>query len=170
MNKFYEISFAQRKNEIFVKSLTEYDDQAFRVGKTTPDSPFTVKVSEGKKLYDIVRYQDPFNFAISERVYKLLIDSGLTGWKSYEITIEKRSEKYYGFQVLGKCGTLKRPAEPGFVVGCEFDDKTWDGSDFFCPAETMSLFCTEKTKELFEINKVTNISFEDINTVRWYSA
>ena len=170
MSIFYELTFTQEKNEIFIESLAEYEDQDLRVGRFIPSSPFAAKVSEGRKWYDVVRLQDPFNFAISERVYNLLKDAGFTGWSSYEIAIEANNKKYYGFQVLGRCGALKRPVEPGFVTGCEFDYDTWDGSDFFCPAGTMSVFCTEKAKEFFDLNKVTNISLEDISTVEWYSA
>ena len=164
METFYEIQFAQGKDEIFVEQLAEYDDQALSIGQFIPETPFAVKVSKGKKLYDIMRYQDPFNFAVSERVYKLLKDANLTGWNSYEITIEGRNENYYGFQVLGKCGPLKRPPEPGFVTGCEFDYETWDGSDFFCPEETLLIFCTEKAKKLLYTNQVTNIELADIST------
>ena len=170
MEKFYSFQWTQKKGEILIESLKEYDEQELKRGDLILDTPFTVKVSEGKKWYDIVHLQDPFNFTISERIYNLLKESGLTGWRSYEIAIERSTEKYYGFQVLGRCGELKRPAESGFITGYEFDYGTWDGSDFFLPKGTLNLFCTDKAKAFFESNKVTNISLEDISTVEWYSA
>ena len=169
MNKFYNFQWAQKKGEILVEALKEYDEQALTRGNWVPQEPFAVKVSEGKKLYDIVHFQDPFNFAISERVHKLLKDDSVTGWNSYEIVIEGRSEKYYGFQVLGRCGELKRPKEPGFVKGCEFEYTTWDGSDFFCPDGTLYVFCTEKVRQLFIANQITNFELADISTMQWYS-
>ena len=170
MDTFYNFQWAQKKNEILVESLKEYDEQELKRGNLIIDTPFTVKVSEGKKFYDIVHLQDPFNFMISERIYKLLKAARLTGWSSYEIIIEGRNEKYYGFQVLGRCGALKRPLESGFVTGYEFEHTTWDGSDFFLPEGTLNLFCTEKAKEFFDTHKVTNISLENISKVEWYSA
>ena len=71
-----------------------------------------------------MRFTDPFNFAISERLRNLLKSEGVTGWGCYPLEIKNVSEKLYGFQVLGRCGALVRPYEPGFVVGCEFDFDT----------------------------------------------
>jgi hypothetical protein len=169
MNKFYSFQWAQKKGEILVESLNEYNDQDLMLGKHSLKEPFVVKVSEGKKLYDIVHFQDPFNFAISERVHKLLKDVGVTGWNSYEIVIEGRNEKYYGFQVLGKCGELNRPKESGFVTGYEFESETWDRSDFFCPQGTLLIFCTERVTQLLTTNQITNIELKEIDTIQWYS-
>ncbi len=170
MNKLYYFRPARKRGELLIESLIEYNEQDLKRGKLSLEKPFVVKVSEGKKFYDILGFQDPFNFAISERVYKLLTDAGVTGWGSYEIVIEGRSEKYYGFQVLGRCGALKRPKEAGFVMGFDFDRETWDGSDFFCPEGTLTIFCTERVKELFNAHKFTNIDeLREIDTVKWYS-
>ncbi|MCO4291606.1 hypothetical protein NF867_01845 [Solitalea sp. MAHUQ-68] len=168
MDKFYSFQWAQKKGEILVESLNKYNDQDLMVGKYSYEGPFVVRVSEGKKLYDIAHFQDPFNFAISERVYKILKEAGITGWNSYEIVIEGRNEKYYGFQVLGKCGELNRPRKSGFVTGYEFESETWDGADFFCPKETLHIFCTERVTQLLTINRITNIELVDISTIEWY--
>jgi hypothetical protein len=169
MTKFYSFQWAQNKNEILIESLIKYDDRQLKRGDLILKTPFATKSSEGKKLYDIVHFQDPFNFAISEKVFNLLNGAKITGWRSYEITIEGRSEKYHGVQILGKCGALKRPDEPGFILGCQFEYDTWDGSDFFMPVGTLKTFCTEKVKILLTSNKITNLELQDISTIEWYS-
>lgn len=78
MGKFYNFQWAQKKGELLVEALHAYNDQDLMLGKYSFKEPFAVKVSEGKKLYDILHFHDPFNFAISERVYKLLKESGIT--------------------------------------------------------------------------------------------
>ncbi len=153
-----------------MKALVEYDDQALKKGDFKPSEPFLVKISEGKKLYDVVHYQDPFNFAVSEKFNEFLKNSGLSGWHTYPIVIEGRKEKYFGLQVFGRAGELKRPKEPGFVVAFEFDHNTWDGSDFFIPSGTMAIFCTEKAKQVLTSQKFENIEFKDIKSAEWYNA
>lgn len=170
MEKFYEISFAQKRSEVFLDFLSDVVEQDLLLGKYVPSEPLKTKVSEGKNYYDIVRFQDPFNFAISEKVLNLLNNNSISGWSIFEILIADARSSYYGFQVTGKCGELKRPKKPGFVVGCEFEYSTWDETDVFAPQNTASVFCTQKVKDIFEHNKVTNIELEDITTVEWYSS
>lgn len=169
MDHFYSFQWAQKKSEILVESTKEYDDQALMCGDLNLEWPFSVRVSEGKIFYDIVHLQDPFNFAVSERVHSLLKDSDLTGWSSYEMTIEGRSEKYYGFQVKGRCGELHTPKEAGFYIGYNFDFGSWDGSDFFSPKGTLLVFCSERAKQFFEVNEITNFELMNINEVKAYS-
>jgi hypothetical protein len=169
MEKFYSFQWAQKKSEILVESLYDYNDQDLMLGKLTIRKPFEVKISEGKKLYDIVHFQDPFNFAISERVHRLLKDAEITGWNSYDLDIKGRKEKYYGFQVLGRCGELIRPKEAGFVKGYEFEYKTWDESDLFCPKNTLLVFCTSRVTQLLTTNQITNVELAEISTIQWYS-
>ena len=172
MNKFYDLMWDKRKGEVLVKSLKDHSDkdiQDLKVGNLTVLEPFIVKVSQGSRFYDIVHFEDPFNFAISEKIYTQLIEAGTTGWKSFEVIIEGKSEKYYGFQVVSRCGPLKRPEKAGFLIGMEFDHNTWDGSDFFCPMGTLSIFCTEKAKLIIEANKINNTILSDIETLEWYS-
>jgi len=169
MEKFYNFQWAQMKNEILFESLSSYDEQSLICGKAFLGEPLTVRVSEGKKFYDIVHLQDPFNFTISNRLYSILKQAGLTGWRDYEIELVGKDEKYHGFQVLGKSGKVKRPFEPGFVNGYEFEHETWDGSDFFIPEGTLLIFCSQRVKNLFELNKITNTDLRDISTIKWYS-
>lgn len=83
--------------------------------------------------------------------------------------MDKPKDKLYGLQITGRCGKLIEPKEKGFYIGYKFDKDTWDGSDFFCPEGTALIFCTERAKNILVKNKITNIEFEDITTVRAYS-
>lgn len=170
MEKFYKIRFAQKKSEVFFEFLSVFNEQDLKIGKYIPDGPLKAKISEGKKFYDIVRFQDPYNFAISLKVFNLLKSNNITGWDTFEIEVKNIENQYYGFQVIGKCGELKRPKEIGFVQGFEFDYSTWDKSDLFSPAGTLAVFCTQKVKDIFEHSKVTNVELKDIETIEWYNA
>ncbi len=140
-----------------------------RKAKLIPQEPFEMEISEGKILYDIIGYQDTSNFAISKRLYDLLKENEITGWRAYEVSIKGQSNSYYGFQITGRCSKLDIPNEAGFYTGYKFDSSTWDKSDFFSPDETMLLFCTEKVQKLFKKYKITNAELVDINAVQAYS-
>jgi hypothetical protein len=170
MENFYKLKWAKNEDEVFLKALVSYNDQALKRGDFRPSEPFRLKIDEGKNLYDLVHYQDPFNFALSEKVYEALNKAKLSGWNVYPITLEGRKEKYYGFQVLGRSGGTKKPKETGFVIGYDFDRSTWDGSDFFIPDGTLRILCTEKAKEVLINKEFKGIELENIKNVEWYNA
>lgn len=144
METFYDIVIKREAEEALIQSLSDYDQLKLKKAEFTPIEPFKMEITEGSRLYDIVGFQDTANFAISERLYSLLKEHCITGWKGYEISIKGVSEKFYGFQVLGKCGKLELPREVGFYIGYKFDYSSWDRSDFFCPENTALLFVLKK--------------------------
>jgi hypothetical protein len=169
MTQFYRFRWAQTSKEILIKVVSHYDYESLFTGNDLLPKPLKTRVAEGSKLFDIVHLENPCNFSISEKAYNLLIENKATGWKPYDLTIEGISEKYYGFQVTGKCGPLARPPQAGFVQGYSFDLETWDGSDFFYPEGTTSLFCTERIRDVLISNNVTNLKFDRSDLVEWYS-
>jgi hypothetical protein len=169
MTEFYRFGWAQQKNEILIESISEYSYEDLVTGRTQLNGPFETRIAEGKKLYDIVHFEDPCNFSISEKVHAILREIGATGWKSYDISIRGIKAKYYGFQITGRCGPLVRPQQAGFVQGFEFDIASWDGSDFFYPEGTLGFFCTRRIKELFSAKKITNLKLDRSDLVKWYS-
>lgn len=169
MNTFYRIGIKREKKEALIESLIQYDPVKLKKAEFIPKKPFEMEITEGSKLYDIIGFQDTSNFAVSERLYSLLKEHQITGWKGYEISIKGRNEIYYGFQVTGKCDKLNMPKEAGFYIGFKFNYNSWDRSDFFSPDETSLLFCTKKVQNLFNKYKVTNAELVDISTVQAYS-
>ncbi len=169
METFYRIGIKREKQEALIQSLAEYDQIKLKKAEFTPIIPFKMEITEGSLLYDIVGFQDTSNFAISERLYNLLKEHHITGWKGYEISIKGVDKRYYGIQVVGKCGKLEQPNEAGFYTGYKFDYGSWDKNDLFSPDETVLLFCTKKVRDLLQKNKFTNIELTDIGKVQAYS-
>src|SRR5690606_35745584 len=150
MNVFFNIEIKAKSDEARLQSLVEYEQVKLNKAEFTPTEPFEMTLSEGSKLYDIVGFQDTSNFAISERLYSLLNEHYITGWKGYEININGVDEKYYGLQIIGKCGKLEQPKEAGIYTGYKFDYGSWDKSDLFSPDETVLLFCNKKISDLLK--------------------
>jgi hypothetical protein len=169
MDTFFNIEIKRESDEILIQSIVEYDQIKLNKAEFIPTEPFEMEISEGKKLYDIVGFQDTSNFAISEGLYALLKEHNISGWKCYEISINGVDAKYYGLQVVGKCGKLQQPKEAGFYKGFKFDYGSWDKSDLFSPDETVLLFCTKKVRDLFKKNRITNVELIDISKIQAYS-
>lgn len=169
MNTFYDIGIKREEEEALIQSFIEYDQVRLNKADFTLTEPFEMEITEGSKLYDIVGFQDTSNFAISERLYNLLQEHHIIGWRGYEINIKGVEEKYYGFQVVGRCGKLEQPKEAGFYTGYKFDYNSWDKSDLFSPDETVLLLCTQKVRDLLKKNKITNVELTDISKIQAYS-
>jgi hypothetical protein len=167
-NQFYYLNRAWKKGEIYLKSLIEYEDQKLKVKKYTPEKPMPMVIDKGKKYFDILTFTDPFNWAVSDKFKEVLAAGNVTGWDSFPVDIEGSDIQYHGFQVTGKSGPLDRSAGKGWTKGYKFDLSTWDGSDFFCPEETLIVFITEKAKQLLEQSKLTNLSMQNIMDCEWY--
>ncbi|WP_143083852.1 hypothetical protein [Flexibacter flexilis] len=119
METFYYIGIKREKNEALIQSLIEYEQIKLKRAEIIPAEPFKMEINEGHTLYDIVGFQDTSNFAISEKLFNLLKKHSITGWKAYEISIKGVKEKYYGFQVLGRCEKLEEPKE-AFLNNIQF--------------------------------------------------
>ncbi len=169
MDTFYDIAIKMEKDEALIESLIEYDQLRLQKSEFTPPEPFRMRISEGHILYDIVGFQDTSNFAVSARVYSLLKEHNVTGWKAYRISIEGIDEEYYGLQIVGRCGKLEQPKDPGFYKGYKYAFDTWDESDLFSPYGTVLLFCTKRVKDLFKKYKISNVILTDISEVQTYS-
>ncbi|MEN2402536.1 hypothetical protein GKZ90_0022285 [Flavobacterium sp. MC2016-06] len=123
------------------------------------------KVDEGKVFFDLIGYQDPWNFAISERFKNILEKNNITGWDCYPIIIEDTDLKYFGFQITGKAGIISEYDEDGDRVygSIKVDLETWDGSDIFCLGDTAIKVISSKLFELIKSSKITNVEFDDLN-------
>ena len=112
---------------------------------------------------------------IADSVVQILRSHGFTGWSLYEVSVRDKQGQpvpgYHGLAVTGRCGNLDhsmsvqvpriRPAGI-FPVwkGLFFDPESWDGSDFFMPAQRYGfVFVVEEVKKAFEREKIRNVDF-----------
>lgn len=111
----------------------------------------------------------------------IMSESNLTGWDTYDVEIEGRVPEdggvYKGLIVTGRCGptipewseevTVETPAGGHRTMqkGLYFDLSQYDGSDFFMAPERGFVFVTERVKEAFRRNKVTNVDFTPVTEV-----
>jgi len=165
MNFRTTILRGEKKGAVHIQAKVKYE-----IFGSFSDPSFIKKnnvftVDEGNKFYDLICYQDPWNFAISERFKNLLEENKVTGWDCYPIIIEGVDLKYYGFQVIGRAGIIREYDEDGDrVYGTTYVDvNTWDGSDIFCIGDTAIKVISPKIEELLLKNKITNVEIDDLS-------
>ena len=162
--KFYHFRSNNEKNCIRIKPKAKYDTQnIIEKDNILVDKNEFIKVS-GKKLFDILQFDDSLNIAISRPLKELLEKNKITGWSCFPIVIEGVENDYFCFQNLSKAGPiLNLEAVNNYETEyIEFDTETWDGSDVFNLQNTLLNVCTASVKELFESAKITNILIQDL--------
>lgn len=152
-------------------------------GEWVPDTPLQAHWSMKKsEPGDIGRGTSLAWYYLSPRVQQLFRENDLTGWSTYPITLYNKAGElcpgYVGFSITGRCGSKDNdrgkvvPGQEGkeFAehIGLYFDESTWDGSDFFCPAgENSYKFCTEKVKNLFNKHEIRGFDFTSLAEATW---
>lgn len=122
-----------------------------------------VKIRMGTVWNDILPFTDVGNFAISERIKKLLEDAELSGWSCDPIIIEGFNERpYFVFRITSDvAGEIMNIEELNRYETdrVQFDINTWDGSDFFTLKNTAIIACTSRVKDVFIGQKIKGLSF-----------
>jgi hypothetical protein len=147
-------------------------------GKIKPVFPIIVRYAMGGKLPgDVIWTTGVISPMISEKVKSIFENEGFRGWSTYPVEVFSKSgdyiHGYYGLSFTGHCGKIDyskskrewRPAptpkgKPTEVyIGEYFDQLQWDGSDFFCPDNTLCKFVLEPVMQALIKAKIKNLRF-----------
>lgn len=154
-----------KKGAVRIEAKVEYESSASFDDPSFLRENNVFRVDEGKIFFDMIGYQDPWNFAISERFKNILEENNIKGWDCYPIIIEGVELKYYGFQITGKAGIISKFDEDGDRVygSIKVDFETWDGSDIFSLGDTAIKVISTKLYEILVKSKTTNIEFDELD-------
>ncbi len=106
MKLFYRIRPEDKKDCVRIQSLVRYDTLSIIHQDSILSSSNMFTIARGSKKFDIIQFEDSLNFAISERVKKLLSENSVTGWNSFPVIIKGIKESYHAFQNLSKAGPI----------------------------------------------------------------
>jgi hypothetical protein len=151
-------------------------------GEVRPPRPIPVRYAQGRGMpADVIWTTNAFPFVVHKRVIDLLLDHRFTGWGTYPVELYGREGEplpdYLGFAFTGRCGPIDggrsekvmkpRPLVVGPVwIGVYFDEKTWDGSDFFTTSEQKGwTFVTEDVVKAFKKAGIKGVSFEKLSAM-----
>lgn len=141
--------------------------------------PVVFKQVYGTKIEDMLDTGTVCLHLISKKFKILLEQTGLTGWKIFDIRVFDKNglelKDYYGLTITGRCGKIddskseiiKRQCVPNgplakYRKGLHIGLDQWDGSDFSCPDGTTFLITTKKASDIIKANKISNVEFKNL--------
>lgn len=147
--------------------------------EVVPTEPLIFDKHMGKLANDLIPTSCPPLCLVSNRMVTLFKESNITGWITYPVIVydkDTQIDGYFGLAVTGHCGKLDNSkcieklyppkssaGRPYFAwTGYYFDEKTWDGNDFFIPEDTGLIIVTKKVKEIITKHQLTNIKLSPI--------
>jgi hypothetical protein len=178
MNTYYSFSDNDIRGALHLKTINNVDGhEIFQNNLEGIELPIQLTKLQGKKPHDIISCGWACLYVISERVKQMLEMHEITGWTTFPVQISEgliTNSEYYGFSVIGKSGpiineqsklTKMPPRMPGGseyeeYIGIHFDEATRNQVDFFTPKGTTMALTTERVKDLFYQEKITNCAFE----------
>ncbi|MDR1591774.1 MAG: hypothetical protein LBS16_02670 [Prevotellaceae bacterium] len=183
--EFYEKSpLGFHASGIKLPNINYYD---LFLGKLSPYQDIKYKYYMGRaNAVDVISTGKAYIYLLSKRVISLMHENDITGWKTYPVTLYGREQNiingYSLLAITGRCGNIdwsrsdivKKQLAPDVpfvdvLRGMYFDPETWDGSDFFGIEGQGYILVTQKVRNLFEKNKITNATFtnlKDYETLR----
>ena len=119
------------------------------------DFPLDFIVTDGREIRDVVEMRYPHAFLISEKLKTVFENSGLTGWRTYDVVIHKKNGEllpgYFGFSVIGE-----NPVDD--------DDCQLPAPDFFrLKPDWLSVICTQKVVDVLKENKIKVFETSPVN-------
>lgn len=159
VRKFYRFRPADVKDCLRIQASVNYNT----LDLIREDSPLiksnSFTIATGKYANDIIQFDDSLSFAISKRLKLLLEDNNVSGWSSFPINIKGLTESYFAFQVVSVAGPiLNLDAVNNYETEFrEFNINTWDGKEIFSLKDTLLNVCTERVRDIFVKENITNI-------------
>jgi hypothetical protein len=155
-----------------------YDMHLIALGKyENVKLPVTFKQEYGKELADVLDTGWIGFYLISNKFKKILEDNKISGWNTFPIILlDKLGNEikgFHGFSVTGRSGKIdwskseivsreifKNMEPEKCYLGVYFEDRSWDGSDFFVPKKHLGCFISERLATLIKKEELTNIRLE----------
>lgn len=167
--KVYCFEFRNRRGLLFLKTDEVYDDKKLFKGMIFPEC-LNTHIVKGTTYHPYAHLSDPYNLAISTKFRNVLQANNITGWKTYPINIKDCDYEYWGFQILGKTGSIKRPSQAGWVKGMNINMNDWDGVDIFSSSSSFEILFTEKVKiALLASDLFFEAEMVNVHDLKWYS-
>jgi hypothetical protein len=162
------------------RMAVETDDFGLIRAEVHPAHPVKVEWAMGSaEPSEVIWTTHAVPIIIANSVVQLLRTHGFTGWSLYECAVQNKQRQpvlgFSGLAVTGRCGNLDHSMSvqvprifPAGIFpvwkGLLFDPASWDGSDFFMPAQGVGfVFVVEAVKKVFERAKIRNVKFKPLD-------
>lgn len=175
-DKIFLLGSGGSRRPFLGRMAVETDDFGLVRAEAHPIHPVTVEWAMGSaEPGEVIWTTHAVPIIIADSVVQLLRTHGFTGWSLYPVSVQDKQKQpvpaYSGLAITGRCGNLDHSMSvevhrifPGGIFpvwkGLFFDPATWDGSDFFMPAQRFGfVFVVEEVKKALERAKIRNVKF-----------
>jgi len=179
-DRVFYLGRAESRKAFKGKMAVETDGIGLIRAEERPIQPVTVEWAMGSaEPESVIWTTHAAPIIIADSVVQLLRTHGFTGWSLFPASVRDKQEQpvpaYSGLAVTGRCGNLDPSLSvevpriyPGGIFpvwkGLFFDPLSWDGSDFFMPAQRFGfVFVVEEVKKAFEQAKIRNVKFTPLD-------
>ena len=183
-DQLYQMCMCPGENSYYADFEENTPQFALLRGEWMPAEPLQAYWSLGNPEPEDISWGRTITwFYLSQRVQRVFHEHQLTGWTTYPMVLHNKAGDvcpgYAGLSITGRCGAIdeeRGELVPGespddkFAehVGLYFDESTWDGSDFFCPAgQNAHVFATAKVKQVFEEHHIPGFDFTPLTEATW---
>ena len=152
-------------------------------GEAVPDVPVELRVTEGRKLTDVIRNSSLF-LIVSKWLLNEFNDRRFTGFHTFPVRLFDRTDNeigrdYTGLAITGRSGPLDTARsvtkwfaeadgtkKPLCMSGFYFDLRRWDGSDLFLLDDHGGLLITRRVLDALTNLKATGWRAEPVSEYR----
>lgn len=173
-SKFYRMHNPEATQPYHFEAVEDSMELSWYFFDEEASFPIALRAWRGGRVAEVMWWRHP---VMSERVFLLMEEECLTGWKRVPVVLYDRAgnliEGYWGFGVTGRVGyfdytrseieVLSRPqGKVIHLIGARFENDEWDGSDFCRVGNSLAVVATERAVCFFRKHKIRNVQFEPV--------
>lgn len=179
LSDVYELEEGDARRAVRADLIAGAEFEGFRFLRSEwfPSEAIKLVADAGVDLMDVMGTTSRFALLLSSRLLSILQDCEFTGWSSVRVDLRGRDGRAIpGYQALvipGRCGPIDRSLSPSTVddrglvsrLGMRFSAETWDGSDFFAPADRSTILVTSRVRDEFRRASVSNVRLTRVTEI-----
>jgi hypothetical protein len=125
------------------------------------------EVSWGGQYGDLIGTLEAGVYAVTSRFADLLLESHMTGWKTYPLAVNRSDSvpaPLWLLAIIGTCGPIYGVGGQPFAgmdgISQYLDPRRWDGSNFFLPDNRNSILVDDVAAKLLRSSGLENVLVE----------
>lgn len=180
LSDVYELEEGDARRAVRADLIAGAEFEGFRFLRSEwfPSEAIKRVADAGVDLMDVMGTTSRFALLLSSRLLSILwrIASSQVGHLCGLISAGRDGRAIPGYQALvipGRCGPIDRSLSPSTVddrglvsrLGMRFSAETWDGSDFFAPADRSTILVTSRVRDEFRRASVSNVRLTRVTEI-----
>ena len=160
---FTTIMLGNRKRQVRLQAEIAYNPFRIFLNLQHVKDNNIFHIDKGDVFYDFIGDQGPLRF-ISDKFKNLLENNGVKGVSFIPIKINGSELQYYALAETQIDSICEHDSDGDRIYGTfQIDFTSWNGEELFYLKDSGATVCSLRVKELIVRNKISNVSFEDLD-------